>query len=647
MKEGGSEEELELARQMKNEYCKDTVGKQFKETDREKAAAILHKIGLIYRQRSFDKIALIQSAGLLNAAIIRNPFNVLRIQSDLHELCEHILKQAKANRQNADLIGKAQEVKSAFCKLRRKAMEYLKEMSSKAKYNFKVNKNFPGSESKRIQSQQAYKISAIHRINKIIAKEYKDIMIDLSQYCQDVMGKPPFEYAIAGMGSLARCEITPYSDFEHIILLSDQKDYASHLEYFRWYSVIFHTIILNVQETIVPSLNIKSLNDKDSEFGDWFFDDHTPRGISFDGMMPHACKFPLGRTQHTPDKPFKTELIKPVREMLKYLTFEEDLKNGYHLADILTNTCFVFGNQSVFDNFQNDLEKYGRNISKQDRIEEVKHQVKKDLDSFSARFRLAKLKKYDTINIKQLVYRSGTIFVLALARIYNVAGESCFDMINEMALTKLITNKAKNKMLYAIAIACEMRLRVYVQINSQCDNLVDLKHDVESTKKFLNIVGSASTINYFQIAYCLQCEVAKQLNFTKLHFYSDPRLINFTIGLAFGISTLKRSLTKDHLDISWDLSKFDFDSCIEQLESSNSNDYVTNMKDTMLHTDFIKSLADHFYSAQIYDEALEFYQQLLGDYQKKSRKPSMTKTLLGLVLTLVIACMDFNNTTTN
>ena len=82
---------------MKNEYCKDAVGKQLKETDREKAAAILHKIGLIYRQRSPDNIALIQSAGLLNAAIIRNPFNVLRIQSDLHEVCEHIVKQAKAN----------------------------------------------------------------------------------------------------------------------------------------------------------------------------------------------------------------------------------------------------------------------------------------------------------------------------------------------------------------------------------------------------------------------------------------------------------------------------------------------------------------------------------------------------------------------
>ena len=47
------------------------------------------------------------------------------------------------------------------------------------------------------------------------------------------MGKPPCEYTIAGIGSLAREEITAYSDFEHIILLCDDKNYQSYLAYFK------------------------------------------------------------------------------------------------------------------------------------------------------------------------------------------------------------------------------------------------------------------------------------------------------------------------------------------------------------------------------------------------------------------------------
>ena len=137
------------------------------------------------------------------------------------------------------------------------------------------------------------------------------------------------------MGSLARKEATPYLDIKHVILLEVCDDPEQNTEYFRWLSIIFHAIVLNLQETIIPSLNVMFLNVKESYLGDWFFDTHT-NGVSFDGMMPYACKFPLGRQQHTPKKPWKTELIKPVDKMLEYLSSDESLKNGYHLNDILT-----------------------------------------------------------------------------------------------------------------------------------------------------------------------------------------------------------------------------------------------------------------------------------------------------------------------
>ena len=617
------EEELKLARQLKDNYCGKVLDGKFQELQPEKAAEILHKIGLIYKKQSLDKISLIQSVGLLNAAIFRNPSNVSDVKADLSELIRHILIQANATTQNADLMKKATSVKESIKELRKEVNQNLHKChaivpikQSKVKW-FRKLANYERNQQEN--AKKANKIKEIKQINNTIAQKYKTIMQDLSQFCEDIMGKPPCAYAIAGMGSLARNEITPYSDFEHIILLSDHMNNESHLEYFRWYSVIFHTVLLNLHETIIPSLNIQSLNNKNSELGDWYFDAHTPRGISFDGMMPHACKFPLGRTNHTEAKPFETELIKPVSEMLEYLSSDADLKNGYHLADILTKTCFVFGNADIYKQFQGGVENYLSSKSKQQRIDEVMQQVKEDLNNFSARFRLTKLKTNDTINIKQFVYRSSTIFISALARIHNISGNSSFDTINELAKQKVITQNAKNKISYAIAIACEMRLRVYAENNSQCDTI---KQDSKNREQFLNIVGAASTINYFQIAYCLQCEIAKQLNFTKLHFYSDPQLINFTIGLAFGMTDLAENFAHDQTKILWKLNDFDFDVCIEKLENTINVDYKTIKTDNSMNKDLLKSLADHLKSTNIPDEALEFYQRLLEEYKKMSRDES-------------------------
>ena len=609
--EDGVEHEIRLAQQMKDTCC-DESGK---ETNPAKAAEILHQIGLIYRKRSSGKISLIKSAGLLNAAIVRNPPNILQVKSDLSELCRHILETSSAKKQNVDLVEKSREVIIAIEKPRNVVERFLKTKVPKIPNNI---------ERKDLEQLKSQKISAVKEINAAIAYIYNQIMKKLCIFCEKIMGKPPCEYAIVGMGSLACEEITPYSDFEHIILLCDDKNYKFWLEYFKWFSVIFHIVVLNVQETIVPSLNIASLNDKESTLGNWFYDDVTPRGISFDGMMPHACKFPLGRQQHTKNKQFTTELIKPVSEMLEYLSSEADLKNGYHLADILTKTCFVFGNKDIFKQFVEGTQKYRDTKSQTDTINDITKQVKEDLNSFSTRFRLSSLKSQHTINIKQLVYRSTTLFISALARKHNISANSCFDITDEMAENNHITKNTAEKLKFAIAIACEVRLRVYMGKKSQCDNAIDLKQD--GIEKFLDIVGVACTINYFQIAYCLQCEVAKQLNFTKLRFYTDPQLINITIGLAFGISNIT-SFFKNEPNLVWDSKHIDFDDCVAQLEAISVSDknltiFGFSRSSTSAQSEVnlkkILMIADFLVEAGIYDEALEFYKQLLDFYQKRS-----------------------------
>ena len=344
--------------------------------------------------------------------------------------------------------------------------------------------------------------------------------------------------------------------------------------------------------------------------------------------MPHACKFPLGRQQHTQNKQFTTELIKPVNEMLEYLSSGADLKNGYHLADILTKTCFVYGSKFVFKQFVDGAKNYLGKKSVLDTIDDIRKQVQEDLNKFSTRFRLTNLKSQRTINIKQLVYRSSTLFISALARKHNISSNSCFDIIEQMAKNQKITQNTAEKLKCAIAIACEMRLRVYMNNKSQCDNAIDLMQ--AGIKQFLDIIGTVSTLNYFQIAYCLQCDVAKQLNFTKLHFYSDPQLINISISLTFGINNFAK-LTTDPQNRFWDLSTFNFDKCIKALETKANqtiDQTFTKFKSLQLfgfshsesRTDaiLVQKTANYLYSVKIFDEGLEFYKQLLDKCQNDS-----------------------------
>ena len=607
-------EEFKLAQRLKNLYC-DASGT---ETDPKKAAEIVHEIGVIYRKRSPDKIALLKSAGLFNAAIVRNPSNIASIKSDLAEICQHVLQLAKAKNQNVDLVKKAEQVKALADDLRTTTEAFL-------------NKNMPhksvSPSSNDFQKHMSQNISVSREVNKRIADKYKQIMADTSQFCENVMGKPPCEYAIAGMGSLARAEITPYSNFKHIILLYDTDNYKCHLEYFRWFSVIFHVIILNLRETIIPSLNVNSLNDKNCRLGDWYYDAITPRGISFDGFIQYAYKFPLGRTQHTKLEPFKTELIKPVSKMLEYLNSEADLKNGYHLAYILTNTCFVFGNITIFEKFTKGVQNHLNKQSKTEIIKDIQQQVENDIDKFSIRFCLSKLILQSKINIKQFVYRSTTVFISALARLYNISATCSFDIIDIMEQNNKISQSIAKKLQYAVAIASEIRLRVYIKMKGQ-DDTIDLNEN-EGMEYFLKIVGVSPMLSYFQIAYCLQCEVAKQLNLTKLHFYSDPQLINVRLSLAFRLKIFtsldSMSLSKITLNRIWKSSNFDFDTCITQLEAETNWNLTTDTittyssKKSNINSNQIKIFADQLYLNEIYDEALEFYEQLLKIYQNYNK----------------------------
>ena len=547
------------------------------------SAPIFHKLGTLYLRRSeicstIDRmICLIRCAVLLNAALVRTGCDSNIIEQDLKQLNLHLLKSAEAEQQSVDLCKQTKMVKLL--------VEQMREHVNKILH--KIPKVVDSESEDERFHQEVVKIIAIERLQNKITADYTNIMAKLAEYGRKIMGKAPCKFVVIGMGSLARKEITPYSDFEHVIVLDPQIDSENEeiLNYFRWYSVIFQIILIHLGETIIPSL----LNNTNSKLGSWFYDDVTKSGVSFDGTFPWASKYPLGRQQFTKDKQWKTELIKSVPDMLNYLNHEHSIKNGYHLSDILTKICFVYGDKSVFEEFQ-----FGLNGILHKQNENLKHEVLKqivdDLENFSIRSVLLKITNEGNYNVKKDVYRVTTLFIAALGRLNKISAFSCFDIIRQLAKKHVISRVTEHNLMYAIAIACEIRLRWYMA-NKRQKNIIN---GIDATSKFLEIIGETSAVSYFQTAYALQCDISKQFDLKKGPFYSHPKLLNVSIYSTFQNDKQVKYYMNAYKADATEQRLLNFDDCLKMLTTKQTM-LIQKQLSLATSTTTEKNLYDNFH----------------------------------------------------
>lgn len=292
------------------------------------------------------RLSILRSVGLLCAAKVRESDDGKKAKIDniIAAIWSSVICQASCSNDTDDerriLFDAVKSTKSKLMKMRDKTNKVLDEV-----------KNDP-------------KRHSIIQLQKSNTEEFKEIIISIYQNCMSLIGSPPCEFDLMGLGSLARGEFTPYSDFESSILLetpteeTTEEEQDSWKDYFRSVSLLFGIVMLNLEETLVPALNIPALNNKLFD-NDWFFDIRTPSGIAFDGLIPSSCINPLGRMEPTLKKKHLTEFIKPIDEMLKFLDDDEVLLNGYHVREVLMCSTSIsnenFGKRQIFEEFQQKL----------------------------------------------------------------------------------------------------------------------------------------------------------------------------------------------------------------------------------------------------------------------------------------------------
>ena len=552
--------------------------KEQSRTDDAISAEILYKLGLIYGYGSPNDIPvksrLIQCAGLLNAALQfqtsnRDPdSSSLRslVQHDLSAFCAHVLRLANPNYTGGDnLVEKAEQVKKSFEELRSSDKLHDKEVST---------------------------------IIAEVAMKFTKIMADLFKFCEGVMGGAPCRYAVVGFGSLARKEATPYSKFKYGIILQDSDHKQTVVEFFRWLHVIFHLVILNLKETSIPDLHIPNLHDLATYPNTCWLDDPIAAssvsldgssGVSLDGLKPGGTLRPFGKEP--------VELIKPISDMVTALSVEEGLHEVYKLTNLVTETSFVHGDEQIYFEFEKIVsEKFPRSAdlfldAEVKETNPAKLQIKECFKYGDVFFKLKPTRTVPRVDISSLL----TVFVAALGRFHACENtvKSSFDIVSDLAKREKISTLTKEKLLFAVRIAGKMRLRA---------NVVKESPGFLKMEDLQELFSASDIINFFQVVFCLHCQVAKILEMTKPFILDEAKWVNTAICFTCGIDVKALRVTEDGLNFA----SFNFDDFVAKLESQTNERFLSFFAPSS-KVEQLQEIAKNLYESQIYDEALSFY----------------------------------------
>ncbi|KIE04649.1 hypothetical protein NF27_GZ00090 [Candidatus Jidaibacter acanthamoeba] len=373
-------------------------------------------------------------------------------------------------------------------------------------------------------------------------------------------GKRVVKYAPFVLGSMALGTMTPWSDFEWGILIEEElekEDEQKVKEYFRNLAVLMHIKVINFGESPLRLLGVEELNnfkvsESDAEFN-WFYDNFTNTGFSFDGPHWHACKTPLGRQKgfikvksnenggEIKVECIPYELIGTISEFARFQ--EEDIwwKEDPHLVQALWHITPILGNNKLINRHYENLKKFEAII-----IERAFALLKQDCLKYNPLEELVNEDKEGQIlKVKKEIHRFTDRIAAALVKCKgSMIGQNIWagiKFLSKHSSSNLRLDQTK-QLLIALSTAAELRLRTYSHNGSQREDLSILaryhSHLVEwpkeVTEKIFHLKNIKLLYKYYYILVPLSGVISGSENlsiFEKNYFESD---IHFNVETVQG-----------------------------------------------------------------------------------------------------------------
>ncbi|WP_044882589.1 F-box-like domain-containing protein [Neochlamydia sp. EPS4] len=332
--------------------------------------------------------------------------------------------------------------------------------------NRKLLKAFRNQIEKKMQTfSEDPSFEEVRELYREITQGVKSFFSSLVNQSEEALGASPCEYAMIGFGSLAREEMTPYSDLEFGILV--QENTPTTRKYFKSLTFLLHLQVINLGETILPALNIPCLKAIS------FFDDRTPRGFCFDGagVEGKGCKTPFGNGR-------TFELINTPEKMAQYIAKNEEGRWWYdqepHLPMELLTFTHLLGNPELTSRYSQKVQE----------ILETPYQEKFTLRQHLAKHHLIQqdMKNFDPgvetlenqgmlFKAKNDFYRFPHLAIDRLALLLKVTSSDTFARIVQLNQQEILTGEAAKKLKEWMSIALFMRLKTYFYYQAQNDSM--------------------------------------------------------------------------------------------------------------------------------------------------------------------------------